>query len=268
MITGLIAVALTPFFTLCALQMPTRLLAEYHNECVSFLQLKRRPTDLPARLPRSQDMNYHSWLYYLPIVSYIATHAARKKKHAINPTQRLLMEALSITIIMITLMQYGWTLPGFAMTYFYLSLIAIGFIDANSKLIPDILSVSTLWIGLAAATVEAINTPLPLAIWGAIAGYTGPYLISKLVCLRNNRPDAMGHGDFKMLAMLGVWLGPLNTLNTVVLSSLLFLLYFLGMHCMGRASRHSLIPFGPFLSVAAWAACQSPWFLLSTYLSR
>jgi leader peptidase (prepilin peptidase)/N-methyltransferase len=267
-ITTVLAIVLAPFFTLCALQIPKRLIAEYHNECIEFLRLKRTKKALPDRLPRPPQNSTHRWLYYFPIISYISTHAEKQKNRAVHPEQRLFMEMLSITAVIITFMQYGWTAPGLAMTYFTLSLIAIAFIDANSKLIPDVLSVSTLWVGLIAATLHAIDTPLPSAIWGAIAGYLGPYLISKLVCLRNKRPDAMGYGDFKMLAMFGVWLGPLNTLNAVILSSLLFLLYFVCMQCAGRVSRHSLIPFGPFLSIAAWTICQSPWFLFSTYLSR
>jgi len=267
-ITAILATVFAPFFTLFSLQMPKRLMAEYHNECIDFLHLKRPKKTLPQYLPRTHFTDTNRWLYYLPIVSYIATHAEKPKTRAAQPEQRLFMETLSIIAVIVTFMQLGWTATGLATTYFTLSLIAIAFIDANSKLIPDALSVSTLWVGLVAAALHAIDTPLPTAIWGAIAGYIGPYIISKLVCLRNKRPDAMGYGDFKMLAMLGVWLGPLNTLNTVILSSLLFLLYFLCMQCAGRVSRHSLIPFGPFLSIAAWTVCQSPWFLFSTYLSR
>lgn len=266
--TSIFAAIFAPFFTLFSLQTPKRLLAEYHNECIDFLRLKRRRKTLPPLVPKPPLTGTKRYLYYLPIVSYILAFTREEVARTANPGQRLVMETLSITAIIITFMQFGWSPEGAAMVFFILSLIAIAFIDANTKLIPDIFSVTTLWVGLIAASLGTISTPLPTAIWGAIAGYMGPYIISKLVCIRNKRPDAMGYGDFKMLAMLGVWLGPLNTLNTIILSSLLFLLYFVCMQCAGRVSRHSLIPFGPFLSIAAWAVCQSPWFLFSTYLGK
>lgn len=261
----------TPFFSIFIFQLPRRILAEYHNECIDFLELKKKklsavPLFSATINEKSKSNKLVRALYYAPIFSYIIAKTKLKEHTIIQPEQRLLIETITIITCITTMLEFGNTPSGLSQLAFYISLIAIAAIDARTKLIPDILSVTMLWAGLIASIQGWNEIQIQLAVWGAAAGYAGPWLISKAVCYQTNRPDGMGYGDFKMLAMLGAWLGPLNMLNTVILASFGFMFYFMVMRMANKVSRHSLIPFGPFLSIAAWAISQNNIFVFSEHL--
>lgn len=63
--------------------------------------------------------------------------------------------------------------------------------------------------------------PLRLSesVWGAVIGYTSLWSIAT-VFERLTGKQGMGAGDFKLLAGLGAWLGPLALLPVVMLASL------------------------------------------------
>ncbi|MBT4885540.1 MAG: prepilin peptidase [Legionellales bacterium] len=270
-ITVCAACIFTPFFSIFIFQLPRKILADYHNECIDFLELKKKKLSTvslfaPTINTKGENSKLTLALYYVPILSYVIAKTKLKKQAAIAPEQRLFIETITIITCITTMLEFGMTPQGLSQLAFYLSLIAIAFIDARTKLIPDILSLTMLWAGLIASIQGWSETQVQLAVWGAIAGYSGPWLISKAVCLQTKRPDGMGYGDFKMLAMLGAWLGPLNMLNTVILASFGFMFYFMAMRMANKVSRHSLIPFGPFLSIAAWAISQNDIFVFSEHL--
>ena len=261
---------ITPFLVSIVKQLPKRMLAEYKNECREFLELetKKEKLDRLFSLKESRYSNNTTALpiiFFLPFVSYIAAKTKFKEKD-FKYENILLLELTIILIGITTLMDYGLGIIGISRFLFYESLILIAFIDADTKLIPDTISLPTLWLGLLLAIIEANGISTESAIIGAFLGYSGPWIISKAVCYRADRPDGMGYGDFKMLAMLGAWLGPMGVLNTTILSSIIFLIYFAIMRLANKVTSETLIPFGPFLSIAAYCICQSPIFHFSRYL--
>lgn len=77
------------------------------------------------------------------------------------------------------------------------------------------------------------------------AAWLGEKILSK---------EAMGGGDIKLLAMLGLYLGLANTLLTLFIGSLLGLCLTLLLLALRRISRDQPIPFGPYLALGAWIA--------------
>jgi leader peptidase (prepilin peptidase)/N-methyltransferase len=62
----------------------------------------------------------------------------------------------------------------------------------------------------------------------------------------------MGHGDFKLLAALGAWMGLKGVLPTILLSSVVgAIIGSIWLATQGR-DRASPIPFGPYLAIAGW----------------
>ena len=116
--TSIFAAIFAPFFTLFSLQTPKRLLAEYHNECIDFLRLKRRRKTLPPLVPKPPLTGTKRYLYYLPIVSYILAFTREEVARTANPGQRLVMETLSITAIIIHLCNL-WSLK--VLQWYFLS---------------------------------------------------------------------------------------------------------------------------------------------------
>src|SRR5699024_5332867 len=68
--------------------------------------------------------------------------------------------------------------------------------------------------------------------------------------------EGMGYGDFKLLAVMGAWMGPLALLPVILLSSLIGALTGGALIALNRHERSVPIPFGPFIAAAGWV-----WFV-------
>jgi leader peptidase (prepilin peptidase)/N-methyltransferase len=66
--------------------------------------------------------------------------------------------------------------------------------------------------------------------------------------------DGMGFGDFKLLALLGAWLGWLFLPLIILLSSVVGTVVGLVMILFMGHDRRLPIPFGPFLAASGWVA--------------
>nr|WP_314527024.1 A24 family peptidase [uncultured Pseudomonas sp.] len=145
---------------------------------------------------------------------------------------------------------FGW--PAGLMLFLTWGLLAMSLIDAEHQLLPDVLVLPLMWLGLIANSFE-LFVPLHEALWGAIAGYLvlwSVFWVFKLVTGK----DGMGHGDFKLLAMLGAWGGWQILPLTLLLSSLVGAIIGVAMLRLRNAKTSTPMPFGPYLAIAGWIA--------------
>ncbi|WP_280638191.1 prepilin peptidase [Chromobacterium violaceum] len=145
---------------------------------------------------------------------------------------------------------WGWPLAGALVLTAVL--LALAFIDFDTKLLPDGLTLPLLWGGLLFNLMTGL-VPLSAAVLGAVYGYMTLWLVShayKLVAGRHG----MGGGDFKLLAALGAWLGWTMLPLIILLSSLVGAVCGIAMMSASRVGRGQEIPFGPYLSAAGWIA--------------
>ena len=84
------------------------------------------------------------------------------------------------------------------------SLVALAWIDLESTLLPDAITLPLAWAGLLVNLGDGF-TPLPLAVLGAVAGYGFLWLIFHAFRYFTGR-EGMGYGDL-LLAALGAWFG-------------------------------------------------------------
>jgi leader peptidase (prepilin peptidase)/N-methyltransferase len=91
------------------------------------------------------------------------------------------------------------------------------------------------------------------AIVGAAAGYLSLWSVFHLFRLLTGK-EGMGYGDFKLLAMLGAWLGWQLLPQIVLISALAGALLGTLLIATGRQKRGNPMPFGPFLAIAGWIA--------------
>ena len=128
------------------------------------------------------------------------------------------------------------------------TLLAMSLVDWDTTLLPDSMTLPLLWGGLVAA---AIGWTLPLndALWGAVLGFGGLWLVV-WAFERVTGKEAMGGGDLKLLAGLGAWLGPAALLPLVFLASLVGAVVGLVMKARGSLREGRFVPFGPFLAGA------------------
>lgn len=141
----------------------------------------------------------------------------------------------------------GWSLQvGFSILFGW-SLIALAMIDARIRLLPDKIIFPMLWLGLLIQTVPELSSiGLERAVWGAAAGYLLLWVPAKLFQLARN-VEAVGHGDFKLMALIGAWMGPDSLAWTLLAGSAAAVIYYLAR----GADRRTEFPFGPWLIAAA-----------------
>lgn len=97
-------------------------------------------------------------------------------------------------------------------------LLAMSLIDIDVGLLPDVLVLPLLWLGLIVNSF-GVFVSLHEALWGAVAGYMALWSVFWLFKLLTGK-DGIGHGDFKLLGLLGAWGGWQILPLTVLLSSL------------------------------------------------
>ncbi|MBI5597406.1 MAG: prepilin peptidase [Elusimicrobia bacterium] len=147
---------------------------------------------------------------------------------------------------------WAWAGAAFAVL---IALLCVAFIDCDTFLIPDELSLGMVVVGLLASP---LNPTLGATVWtrllssGAGAAF-GFALCWGLAFLGEKlfKREAMGAGDIKLLAGVGAWLGALGAFDTLVVGSFVGALYGGALMASGRIKRQQPIPFGPFLSAGA-----------------
>lgn len=208
------------------------------------------------------------WHENLPLLSYLVLRGKCSAcKTSISPRYPV-MELVSGLLFAWCAVRWGGittvnSLPAtLAWCGFCALLLALALIDWDSTLLPDSLTQPLLWTGLIGSTLGWTDTTLPDALWGAVAGYMSLwslYWVFKLVTGK----EGMGHGDFKLHAALGAWLGwtalPALLLLASVLGAVVGLVL---LHRQRKENASRLeplksaqeepfyIPFGPFLAFA------------------
>jgi leader peptidase (prepilin peptidase)/N-methyltransferase len=131
-------------------------------------------------------------------------------------------------------------------------LIAMSFIDLDTQLLPDELTLPLLWLGLL-INLDGTFVPLRDAVIGAAAGYLFLWLVYWMFLAATGK-EGIGYGDFKLLAALGAWMGWMMLPLIVLLSSVVGATFGLFMIALKGHQRDRPIPFGPFLAAAGLIA--------------
>ncbi|TAL42982.1 MAG: prepilin peptidase, partial [Methylovulum sp.] len=132
------------------------------------------------------------------------------------------------------------------------SLIALSFIDIDHHLLPDAITLPMLWLGLL-LSLSDVYADAHASIIGAVAGYLVLWTVYQLFKLATGK-EGMGYGDFKLLALLGAWLGWHYLPVIILLSSLVGSVIGITMMLVAKRDHTIPIPFGPYLAAAGWIA--------------
>lgn len=154
--------------------------------------------------------------------------------------------AVELSTLLITLC---WASTGAAWPWliFFAWLLALAWIDAQTQLLPDALTLSLLWFGLLCAALGWLPMSASSSIIGALIGYLSFWCVLQGDWLLRRR-DGLGRGDLKLMAALGAWLGVFALPWVVLLGALSALLSIL---IRGWYRRHEPIAFGPALVFGA-----------------
>ena len=130
-------------------------------------------------------------------------------------------------------------------------LLALGWIDVRRWLLPDSLTLPLIIAGLAGAVAFDPEQLTDRAL-GAALGYLSLRAIAVLYRGLRDR-EGLGHGDAKLLAASGAWVGAI-ALPQVVLGAAVSALFTAAcLRLAGvRLGAGSALPFGPFLALTTW----------------
>ena len=189
----------------------------------------------------------------IPILSYVLLKGQCKHCHAAISLRYPLVELLTGLVFAVCAWKFGATWTAVAAMVFSAYLIAMIFIDADTQLLPDQLTLPLMWGGivfhLAAYLLQADwgITNLVDSLLGAIVGYMSLWSIFQLFKLVTGK-EGMGYGDFKLLAALGAWLGISVLPIIIIMSAVVGLIFALIM----KVAKNQPMPFGPYLAISGW----------------
>ncbi len=257
------ALMIGSFLNVVIFRLPIMMQREWRAQCEDLL---REPApNLPEGrfnllVPRSQCPScgapIAAW-QNIPLLSYLLLGAQCGECRASISVRYPLVEILSAALAAVCAWQlgFGWeSLLAVGVTF---ALVVISLIDADHQIIPDSIVYPLLWAGLLVSLFHPMADAQTLfiaprdAIIGALAGYLSLWSVYQLFKLVTGK-EGMGHGDFKLLAALGAWLGWQYLPTIILMSAIVGAAVGIGLIVFGGRDRQAAIPFGPYLAAAGW----------------
>ncbi|MCI9177705.1 MAG: prepilin peptidase [Clostridia bacterium] len=146
-------------------------------------------------------------------------------------------------------------------------------IDLKLQIIPNRLNLSIFEVGLLFTFIKVIaSTNLGIAtltdsILGMLVG-GGIFLFINLIGGLIAGKEAMGFGDVKLMAGLGLFFGWINIIIVSVLAFLLAAIISIGILIIKRKKVNEYIPFGPFIVASCFVVIFTPFDLLLTVILK
>jgi leader peptidase (prepilin peptidase)/N-methyltransferase len=257
------------FLNVVILRLPRMLEQEWRAQCRELLE--GGSAALPERFslwwPPSHcphcEHRIRAW-ENVPVVSYLLLRGRCSQCRSRISVRYPLIELVTGCLSAFAAWHFGFGIEAVAALALTWTLIALSMIDLDHQILPDTITLPMLWLGLLASLNGVFAAP-QAAVLGAAAGYLSLWSVYHGFRLLTGK-EGMGYGDFKLLAMLGAWLGWQALPVIILLSSLVGALVGIGMMLALGRDRNVPIPFGPYLAAAGWLAMLWGDEITRTYL--
>ena len=186
------------------------------------------------------------WYENIPVLSYLFLRGRCSSCGVSISIRYPLVELTTAALFFFCVQKWGATVTGLAWCGFAALLVSLAFIDWDTTLLPDDLTLPLLWAGLLASALQWIDVPLYSSVIGAAAGYLSLWLVYwgfKLVTGK----EGMGYGDFKLFAALGAWFGWQALVPLILMASVVGAIVGIAMKFSHQLREGGYVPFGPFL---------------------
>jgi leader peptidase (prepilin peptidase) / N-methyltransferase len=239
-------------------RLPRMMEREWRAECAA-LEARTPSEEPPFNLvrPRSRCPSCgHAIgaLENIPLVSWVALRAKCAACGARISARYPAVELLAGLGAAYAFWRFGPSLVACGAALLVWFTIALAFIDQETGLLPDDLTLPLVWIGLI-LNVAGAFVPLREAVLGAVAGYLALWLVYWGYKLLTGK-EGMGYGDFKMNAAVGAFLGWKMLPLVILLSSFVGLIFGAAqmIAARGRWDGGFRFHFGPYIAIAALIA--------------
>lgn len=199
------------------------------------------------------------WYDNIPLASWLALGGRCRQCRGRISVRYPLVELTAGAIGVVSVARYGIGLPGFEAVVFAWVSLALGLIDLEHQILPDVMTYPSILFGLVCAWFGGLAA-FPDAVLGATVGAGVPILVIVIYKLVRGI-EGMGWGDVKYLAAIGAVVGLQGCLWVLVIAAVLGALVGLALIVAGRGSGRTALPFGTFLAFAAivWLYVPSGW---------
>ena len=238
-------------------RLPVMLERTWRTECAALDGGKAEEPTAPFNLmvPRSRCPHCQALIparHNIPVLSYIFLRGRCAACRARISLRYPVMEAASGAITVIVALHFGFSANTAFAALLSWALLALAAIDFDTYLLPDDITLPVLWLGLL-VNIKGLFTDLSSSVIGAVAGYLALWSIYWCFRLITGK-EGMGHGDFKLLALIGAWLGWQQLPIVILGSSVVGAVVGLSLILFRQRDRAHPIPFGPYLAAAGWLA--------------
>ena len=267
-ISVLFGLMIGSFLNVVIYRLPKMMERAWQHQCLE-LEGQEIPDDTPFNLMKPRSICPHcshkiSAIENVPVISYVFLKGrCRACKSAIS-LRYPLIELLTAAMLGLVSWKFGYSYTTLFASAFTIALIALTFIDFDTQLLPDDITLPLLWLGLL-FNLNYGFTDLKSAVIGAMAGYLVLWTVFWLFKLLRGK-EGMGYGDFKLLAAIGAWFGWQLLPAVILLSSTLGALIGIALMVLTKRDKNIPMPFGPYLAIGGIAALFYGQQLASIYL--
>jgi len=202
----------------------------------------------------------------IPVLSWLWLRGRCSACHTTISGRYPLVELLTAVLSAAAAWKWGVSIQTLGALFLIWTLVALAFIDLDTTLLPDSLTLPLLWLGLL-FNLDGHFASLSDAVVGAMVGYGVLWSVYWLFKLATGK-EGMGFGDFKLLAALGAWLGWQMLPVTLLLSSVVGAAVGVAMIVFIKHDRRVPIPFGPYLAGGGLVALFFGADLTQAYLAQ
>lgn len=242
------------FLNVVIFRLPKMLEAGWNEEASDILGVKYNPAikytlSTPASSCPTCSHKIRAW-ENIPLFSFLflkgKCSGCKSPISMRYPLVELLTGALAGAIVF----KFGVTFIGVSLCFLMFALIAAAFIDLDTFLLPDVITLPLVWAGLL-FNLHGGLVPLDQAVIGAMAGYLSLWTLYWAFKLLTGK-EGMGFGDFKLLAALGAWAGWQVLPNIAIISAVAAGIF--GAISYISTKERKMIPYGPYLAIGGLAA--------------
>ncbi|MEE9357162.1 prepilin peptidase [Candidatus Vondammii sp. HM_W22] len=251
----LLSLTIGSFLNVVAYRLPLIIEREWKGQCRELLELSKEDggDSISLSHPRSAcpkcGHQITAW-ENIPVISYLILQGRCSECNRPISIRYPLVELTTALLSLVVAWHFGFSWQTAVAVPLTWALIALTLIDFDHQLLPDSIVLPALWGGLL-ISLFGVFADTHSAIIGAITGYLSLWTIFHLFKLLTGK-EGMGYGDFKLLALFGVWLGWQSLIQIMLLSSVVGAVVGISLILFRGRDRNIPIPFGPYLAAAGW----------------
>ena len=254
-------------------RLPIMMQKQWQQECSELLEISTEEnTSEPEKynlvVPRSRcpHCNHNiTALENIPVISYLLLKGKCPDCSNAISLRYPIIELFTAIISLTVAWHFGFSWQtAFALILSW-ALIAMSAIDIEHQLLPDSLTLPFMWLGLI-ISLWSVFVTVNASLIGAASGYLILWLVFHIFRLVTGK-EGMGYGDFKLLALLGAWLGWQMLPVVILLSSVVGAAVGISMIIFLGKDKNIPIPFGPYLAAAGWISLLWGEQIMAAYIS-